>query len=108
MLSADGAISSHLMTELVIPPHRITVTITIMDVVVRMRRRACEDVLRMARAKAMAPRRPENTIRFCIRESILLLADRDKLIRNANGYMLTARAITIATTENTMNAISHL
>lgn len=40
------------------PPHNITVTMTISDVVVRMAFRAVLLVLRMASAKAIAPLRP--------------------------------------------------
>lgn len=51
-------IPSHERTWVVRPPHNITVTMTISDVVVRMAFRAVLLVLRMASAKAIAPLRP--------------------------------------------------
>lgn len=67
------------------PPPKMTVTMTITEVVVRMRRRADVAVLRMAKANAIAPRRPENRSKCCIFLSILFFSDRDKLMRNERG-----------------------
>lgn len=79
------------------PPHPITVTITIIEVVVKISRLAGVDVFLMARAKAIAPRRPENKSKCCMFIVILFLFDRDKLIKNDNGYMLNALARVIPT-----------
>lgn len=81
---------------LVKPPQRITVAMTIMDVVVRMRRLADVDVFRMASAKAMAPLKPEKSNKCCMFRSILFRRDLDRFIRNESGYIANALAITIA------------
>lgn len=70
---------------LVRPPQSMTEMITIIDVVVNMSRRACVDVLRMANAKAIAPRRPENSNKCCIFMSILFFFDREIFIKNDKG-----------------------
>ena len=53
-------ILSHWSICVVKPPHNITVPITMTRVVDNMRLRWSVDVLRIANANAMAPRKPEN------------------------------------------------
>ena len=66
---------------LVRPPPRNTVIITITEVVVNMSLRAGVAVLRMDRAKAMAPRSPAKNMTCCMFMVILLLLERVKLMR---------------------------
>ena len=47
-------------------------------------------------ANAIAPLRPENTIKCCIFDSILFFLDLAILMKNAKRYTFAARAIVIA------------
>lgn len=84
-------IFSQLRRKLDAPPWHITVTITIIDVVVNIACRASDTVLRNARLKDIAPRRPaKNSMCW---KFIDIFGFRPKLSKNDNGYMLAALPI---------------
>ena len=77
--------SSHSIIFLVRPPQNKTVTMTMIEHVVKMSRRISVLVFRIAKLNAIAPLKPEKKIKCCMFFSIRRLLSRVVFIINANG-----------------------
>ena len=88
-------IRSHLRTGATKVPLKTTVTMTMIDVVVYISDRACVETLRMARAKAKAPRRPEKMIIICHRQRIRFLRVKFKMNERRRTQSMRATPMAI-------------